>query len=95
MRCLRRQDLCAKGADRRGDPTGARVAALGRRSPVSCQRRDAPGGNFAAAGRTQERCWPLPLPEDYKELLKSSFADINNMPSAREGGAVSAALFLS
>ncbi len=50
---------------------------------------------LAAGGRTFERCWPMPLPADYKELLKSHFADINNMPSAREGGAISAALFLS
>jgi leucyl aminopeptidase len=37
----------------------------------------------------------LPLPEDYKELLKSDFADINNMPSSRYGGAITAALFLA
>ena len=37
----------------------------------------------------------MPLPEDYKELLKSDFADLNNMPSSRWGGAITAALFLS
>lgn len=37
----------------------------------------------------------MPLPGDYKELLKSSYADINNMPNTRYGGAVTAALFLS
>jgi len=42
-----------------------------------------------------ERCWQLPMPEDYKELLKSDFADINNMANTRWGGAITAALFLS
>jgi leucyl aminopeptidase len=51
---------------------------------------------IVAAGKaTHERCWPLPLPEDYKELLKSDLADISNMPSSRYGGAITAALFLS
>jgi len=48
-----------------------------------------------AAEKTHERCWRLPMPEDYKELLKSDLADINNMPSTRWGGAITAALFLS
>lgn len=76
--------------------TGACVVALGEKiAGVFAGDETLRAELLAAAGRTQERCWPLPLPEDYKELLKSSFADINNMPSAREGGAISAALFLS
>ena len=76
--------------------TGACVVALGE-AIAGLFTRDEPlqAQLLAAAERTHERCWPLPLPEDYKELLKSSFADISNMPSAREGGAISAALFLS
>ena len=45
--------------------------------------------------RTHERCWPMPMPEDYKEYLKSEFADTSNMSSTRAGGAITAALFLS
>ncbi len=37
----------------------------------------------------------MPLPDDYKELLKSNFADLNNIASTRYGGAITAALFLS
>ena len=44
---------------------------------------------------THERCWQLPLPDDYKELLKNDFADLNNVSSGRWGGAITAALFLS
>jgi leucyl aminopeptidase len=48
-----------------------------------------------AGQAVHERCWTMPLPEDYKEMLKSDYADISNMPSARWGGAITAALFLS
>ena len=37
----------------------------------------------------------MPLPDDYKELLKSDFADMNNISNTRWGGAITAALFLS
>ncbi len=50
---------------------------------------------LASADRTGERCWRLPLPDDYKPLLKSDLADIANMSSSRWGGAITAALFLS
>ena len=48
-----------------------------------------------AGNSTHERCWRLPLPEDYKELLKSEFADMSNMSNSKYGGAITAALFLS
>jgi leucyl aminopeptidase len=48
-----------------------------------------------SAQATHERCWRLPLPEDYQKLLKSDMADLNNMSSTRYGGAITAALFLS
>jgi leucyl aminopeptidase len=76
--------------------TGACVVALGDKIAGVFSRDENLQQEILAAGRrTHERCWPLPLPEDYKELLKSSYADIGNMPSTRYGGAISAALFLS
>lgn len=76
--------------------TGACVVALGEKFAGVFARDEALQRDIVASGlRTHERCWPLPLPEDYKELLKSSYADLNNMPSTRYGGAISAALFLS
>jgi leucyl aminopeptidase len=76
--------------------TGACVVALGEKIAGVFAKDEALQKAIVAAGRrTHERCWPLPLPEDYKELLKSSYADIGNMPSSRYGGAISAALFLS
>ncbi len=35
------------------------------------------------------------MPDDYKELLKSDLADLNNVGKSRWGGAITGALFLS
>jgi leucyl aminopeptidase len=76
--------------------TGACVVALGDQIAGVFSDDDELAEAISAAGdATHERCWRLPLPADYKELLKSDFADINNMPSSRYGGAITAALFLS
>lgn len=76
--------------------TGACVVALGEKIAGVFASDEALQAALVASGRrTHERCWPLPLPGDYRELLKSAYADINNMPSTRYGGAISAALFLS
>jgi leucyl aminopeptidase len=48
----------------------------------------------AAADRTGERVWPLPLWDDYKEKIKSDIADIKNS-AGREAGAITAAAFLA
>ena len=76
--------------------TGACVVALGEKmAGVFSNDEDLAGAIIAAGEETHERCWRMPLPEDYKELLKSEFADMNNIGSTRWGGAIAAALFLS
>lgn len=76
--------------------TGACIVALGEKiAGLFTQEEALRDALLASARRTHERCWTMPLPEDYKELLKSDFADINNMPSSRSGAAITAALFLS
>ena len=76
--------------------TGACVTALGRKIAGLFTFDDPLADKILLAGeKTRERCWRMPLPEDYKELLKSELADINNMPSTRAGAAITAALFLS
>jgi len=47
-----------------------------------------------AAGKTGERMWQMPMPEEYKEQIKSEIADIKNTGN-RYGGAITAALFLA
>ena len=41
-----------------------------------------------------EKMWPMPLDDDYREMIKSTIADIQNVGSGKGGGAVVAAMFL-
>ena len=45
------------------------------------------------AERAGDRCWPLPLFDEYKDQLRSEIADMMNT-GGRLGGAITAALFL-
>lgn len=75
--------------------TGACVVALGERIAGVFSDDDPLAEAIMAAGeKTHERCWRLPLPEDYRELLNSDIADINNISGGRWGGAITAALFI-
>ncbi len=75
--------------------TGACVVALGEKIAGVFSSDDKLAKSIVESGeKTHERCWHMPLPDDYKPLLKSDLADINNVSSARWGGAITAALFL-
>ena len=41
-----------------------------------------------------EDVWPLPLFTEYREMMNCDIADINNISSNPQGGAITAALFL-
>ena len=41
-----------------------------------------------------EKIWPLPLDEEYRELLQSPIADLRNIGTTSNGGASTAAMFL-
>jgi len=41
-----------------------------------------------------EKMWPMPLDDEYEEMIKSTIADIRNTGSGKGGGAVTAAWFL-
>jgi leucyl aminopeptidase len=47
-----------------------------------------------AGEKAGERIWPMPMYEEFKELIKGPAADIKNT-AGREGGAITAALFLA
>jgi len=52
-------------------------------------------GELTAAGlRAEDRCWHMPMAEEYHEQLKSNFADFTNA-CGRDGGAITAACFLA
>lgn len=76
--------------------TGACLVALGEKIAGVFSFDDRLAESILQAGEaTHERCWRLPLPEDYKEMLKSKLADIRNIGQTRWGGAIAAALFLA
>jgi leucyl aminopeptidase len=74
--------------------TGAIVVALGHLNVGLFANNDAMRDRVMAAAKSEgERMWAMPLEDDYKEYLKSAFADVANV-GGRWGGAVTAALFL-
>jgi len=74
--------------------TGACVVALGGVRSGLFASDDALADALLAAGEeSQDRCWRMPLDEDYAEGLKTNFADVANV-AGRAGGAVTAAKFL-
>ncbi len=76
--------------------TGACVVALAHEAAglMANARGEAYAEALRASGeRVGERLWPLPLWEDYDELIKSEVADICNT-GGRHGGAITAGKFL-
>ena len=75
--------------------TGACVIALGAHHTGVMGNSDELAQELVAAGvRSDDRAWQLPLTEEYVDQLKSNFADMANI-GGREGGAITAAGFLS
>jgi leucyl aminopeptidase len=74
--------------------TGAIVVALGNVNIGAFTSNDALLGKVMAAAKSEgEKMWQMPLDDDYKDLLKSAFADLANI-GGRWGGSISAAWFL-
>ena len=74
--------------------TGACVIALGAHRSGLFSSDDALAQALQEAGEASEdRCWRMPLDEDYAEGLKSRFADVANV-GGRAAGSVTAAKFL-
>jgi leucyl aminopeptidase len=75
--------------------TGAVVVALGNINIGVFGSDQAFTDQFLASSRVAgEKMWPLPIDEDYRELIKSGIADIQNVGSGKGGGAIVAAMFI-
>jgi leucyl aminopeptidase len=75
--------------------TGSCMIALGTEIAGLMTNNEAWGERVrAAVRRAGERAWPLPMDEDFEELLKSKVADLRNAPPTRYGGAIAGAKFL-
>ena len=86
------------GADRIVDLatlTGAVLIALGSTYAALISNDDAFAAEVeAAAERTGELAWRLPLHAEYKELTKGTVADLTNAASKRKAGTIYAGSFL-
>lgn len=75
--------------------TGAQVVALGSRVSGVMGNDDALRSEVLdAAGAAGEQMWPMPLPAHLRRGLDSAVADIANVSSSRDGGMLTAGLFL-
>jgi leucyl aminopeptidase len=74
--------------------TGAIVVALGSVNIGAFTNNEAFLEKLLAAAKAEgEKTWQLPMDEEYKELLKSNFADLHNI-GGRAGGSITAAWFI-
>ncbi|HEY1450125.1 MAG TPA: leucyl aminopeptidase [Solirubrobacteraceae bacterium] len=89
----------AQGAERIVDLatlTGAVIVALGSTYAGLMSNDDELAESISAAGeRTGEIVWRLPLHEEYDELIKGAYGDLDNAPEARKAGTIVGAAFLS
>ena len=75
--------------------TGAIVVALGNINIGAFTNNEEFLKKFLEASKAEgERTWQMPMDEDYKEALKSAFADMQNI-GGRAAGSVTAAWFLA
>jgi len=76
--------------------TGACVVALGDVNSGLFSADDALADELLAAARSAvDPAWRLPVQDDYQESLKSNFADVANIGTPGQAGAVTAACFLA
>ena len=75
--------------------TGAIVVALGSTHAGLMSNDDAWADRVqAAAERSGEALWRLPLHEEYADMVKGQYADLNNAPEGRKAASITAAEFL-
>jgi leucyl aminopeptidase len=74
--------------------TGAIVVALGHIHIGAFTNNEQFLSKVMSSAKAEgERMWQMPLDDDYKDYLKSAFADLPNI-GGRWGGAITAAMFL-
>ncbi len=76
--------------------TGAVIIALGSTHAGLIGNDEELAERITAAGRqTGEIVWRLPLHEEYDELIKGTYGDLDNAPEGRKAGTIVGAAFLS
>jgi leucyl aminopeptidase len=75
--------------------TGSCMVALGTETAGLMTNNESWGERVRSAiQRAGERAWPLPMDEEFEELLRSKVADLKNAPGTRYGGAIAGGKFL-
>ena len=75
--------------------TGAAMSALGQRASAIFSKDEKLISLFRELGEESgDYVWPLPLWDEYSEDIKGTFGDISNIGKSRDGGAITAAMFL-
>ena len=75
--------------------TGAIMVALGtERAGVFTNDKELGDQLYKNGEQTGDRCWIMPLGDEYQEAIKSNIADIRNLGKTRYGGSATAAAFL-
>jgi leucyl aminopeptidase len=89
----------AEGAERIVDLatlTGAVIIALGSTYAGLIGNEDEFSGRIIDAGEaTGEIVWRLPMHEEYADLLKGTYGDLDNAPEGRKAGTIVGGTFLS
>jgi leucyl aminopeptidase len=49
---------------------------------------------LASSKAVGEKMWQMPIDDDYRDFIKGSFADIQNISSGKGGGAITGAMFI-
>jgi leucyl aminopeptidase len=74
--------------------TGAQTVALGSRTPGVMGSDEFRDRVAALSQQVGENAWPMPLPEELKDDLKSTVADLANVSSSRYAGMLVAGVYL-
>lgn len=78
--------------------TGAALVALGQQASAMLTRDEKIGDKIRELGeKSGDYVWPLPLWEEYEDMVKGNFGDISNIPASgntRYGGVIGGGMFL-
>jgi len=78
--------------------TGAALVALGTKASAVLSKDDELARRLCVLGEVSgDYCWPLPMWEEYKGMVKGRFGDVANVPTenGRYAGTIGGAMFLA
>jgi leucyl aminopeptidase len=75
--------------------TGAIVVALaGINSGVFGTNQAFTDKLLASAKAAGEKMWPMPMDDEYRDMVKGTYADIQNISNSKGGGSITGAMFI-